>query len=821
MISIETCHNPIDVEGYELTFDNPDGVKVIQRLAVVLAPKTAQGGETVYWDSIAVHMNGTDHTLTLPFSFADGRIDVISGDGIGDGESFHVTPLVLTPQSGTNTIEATAIGHYTVRNSYDGEIVTVEGENLRVESLVVDIVAVQEGSGDPSPSNVRPISGWDEVNVAVTGKNLLDASILKDQVAWNSGEIKLAPNTQYTVSSNCDGNIVYLYVMGVGQTPNPQTTVYQGHSISVTSDANGILRYQQRVPNLSAGSVSDYWYQLELGSTATAYEPYQGTTYTTDLGRTVYGGTLDVVSGVLTVDRAMVTLDGTERWANNYATETLLNVTATLTDCVAVENSDTETRIIADKMKGVSASVALGVSTRASGNIAIVSNKRVFVTIARSIADNVSAFESWIASNPITICYELATPIEYQLTPQQVYLYSGVSNVWADSGDIVLLRTAEDFDASDDAYIYLTYSDVISYEGWMCGNRMKPTIASKALKQLMTVIDCGEDAVHAPSCPIDRECSEDDDCTLIFTATADAQDEGGYYVAPLGYTEPLNYAMLNITINGTVYENVPWNGDIADGMPMFGTTSEDFEDYPFTLAPTYPDNIAQYGLYVPEGGTYTVSVCYKEGSDCVTIFTAQGTTSEMYGMNVVPTGYFEKIEADVVNITLNGVTYYNIPKNNTLGEDPTAYSYGACELTFSNFPFIIGSLGGQYYVAMKEAGDVDISVCEPFYSECRWLYTGNVVTESYQGVYRADLNCGTALRQETLNITINGVVYENVPQNGVTIIGMNGYGATNLDFNEYPFMIVPETIDNITYYYLYVPEGGAYAVSICGDEIVE
>lgn len=44
-------------------------------------------------------------------------------------------------------------------------------------------------------------------------------------------------------------------------------------------------------------------FQLELGTTATSYEPYKGDTYTTVLGRTVYGGTLDVVSGVLTVDR--------------------------------------------------------------------------------------------------------------------------------------------------------------------------------------------------------------------------------------------------------------------------------------------------------------------------------------------------------------------------------------------------------------------------------------------------------------------------------------------------------------------------------------
>ena len=40
--------------------------------------------------------------------------------------------------------------------------------------------------------------------------------------------------------------------------------------------------------------------QIESGATATTYAPYNGHTITKDLGRTVYGGTLDVVSGVLT-----------------------------------------------------------------------------------------------------------------------------------------------------------------------------------------------------------------------------------------------------------------------------------------------------------------------------------------------------------------------------------------------------------------------------------------------------------------------------------------------------------------------------------------
>ena len=38
----------------------------------------------------------------------------------------------------------------------------------------VEITPTQEGEGDPSPENVRPIVGWDSVAVNVRGKNLFD-----------------------------------------------------------------------------------------------------------------------------------------------------------------------------------------------------------------------------------------------------------------------------------------------------------------------------------------------------------------------------------------------------------------------------------------------------------------------------------------------------------------------------------------------------------------------------------------------------------------------------------------------------------------------
>ena len=44
-----------------------------------------------------------------------------------------------------------------------------DGAAMPVRDLSVDIEPVQAGSGDPSPENVRPISGWTECKVTRTG----------------------------------------------------------------------------------------------------------------------------------------------------------------------------------------------------------------------------------------------------------------------------------------------------------------------------------------------------------------------------------------------------------------------------------------------------------------------------------------------------------------------------------------------------------------------------------------------------------------------------------------------------------------------------
>lgn len=205
-----------------------------------------------------------------------------------------------------------------------------DGQEMVMPSLKVAIEPQQEGSGDPSPTNVRSISGWDEVDVTVADD----------------------------------------------------------------------------VENPTVSNV-----------------------YTIDLDGTYYGGKLDVVNGVLTVDRVGVDL-GTMSWAKGGSESDIFFVCYP-EGIKQVNNPNTLIHAICSHYTPV---------TQASW----FKNKPCLFTISNTgsavIADETyndyTKEEFKTAMNGVQLVYELATPLTIQLTPTAVKSLLGSNNVWADTGDI-------------------------------------------------------------------------------------------------------------------------------------------------------------------------------------------------------------------------------------------------------------------------------------------------------------------------------------------------------------------------------------------------
>lgn len=205
----------------------------------------------------------------------------------------------------------------------------------------------QEGEGDPSPENVRPITGMDEVQVTRCGKNLLDVgeitgivwannrpSISKILNTFNNlpaGEYRFAADLRIdsvedTISST--GPLYYGIIVRNSQNTIDSTAIDRNYlGIGNVPSVGDILRVDKKVLikpeyagtydevylySVGSDDLTDrtsgtmYNFKLELGSTPTAYEPYQpGTTATLTLPETIYGGELDAVTGA-----------GVQEWAH-------------------------------------------------------------------------------------------------------------------------------------------------------------------------------------------------------------------------------------------------------------------------------------------------------------------------------------------------------------------------------------------------------------------------------------------------------------------------------------------------------------------------
>ena len=215
----------------------------------------------------------------------------------------------------------------------------------RITGLSVSVMAAQEGIGDPSPTNVRPVTGWDGANI-------------------------------------------------------------------VNNEA--------------------------------AYPVTWG-----DAG-TVYGGTLDVTNGTLTVEYAIINIDGSKTVSMTSAGHFFYSIGSMAIPPNARGEQSTgwcsHYRLVSNITSSEFSALD---NVTAYNNISMSgSNGRAFFNDSRFSTG--ADFKSYLvaqneAGTPVQYIYKLATPVIYQLIPAAVATFAGENNIWADCGDVTvtLLRPGE------------------------------------------------------------------------------------------------------------------------------------------------------------------------------------------------------------------------------------------------------------------------------------------------------------------------------------------------------------------------------------------
>lgn len=164
-----------------------------------------------------------------------------------------------------------------------------------LKSLIAKFLPVQ-AAGTPAPDNILPITGWTGLNVSHGGKNILNPEYKYKQtnnIKYYKDNGLLLPSGTYTVSCpiECSG----IYIKGFGDEQSIKT-VYNSDKATFT-----LAEQKSIYIDFYKTQISDEDCQLEVGNTATAYEPYNGTVYpvTWSSEGTVYGGFVDLITGEL------------------------------------------------------------------------------------------------------------------------------------------------------------------------------------------------------------------------------------------------------------------------------------------------------------------------------------------------------------------------------------------------------------------------------------------------------------------------------------------------------------------------------------------
>ena len=215
----------------------------------------------------------------------------------------------ITPIRKLLMMKAVAGGIPLIEYTATGNPLTFETNVAKpLTQTLVTMTPKQAGTGDPSPTNVRAISGASSVNVCQTGSNLYNSTLeqgglnsstgaeVSNDKRIRSGYVYLKAG-KYTVSVSSERTImtiIYIYGTDPSKTFKSSELVnsfqYVPHTFTLSGDRYiRLLLKDAPGSNISPSDVQNV--QIELGETSSPYAPYSGTTYPVTfpaLGKNLY-----------------------------------------------------------------------------------------------------------------------------------------------------------------------------------------------------------------------------------------------------------------------------------------------------------------------------------------------------------------------------------------------------------------------------------------------------------------------------------------------------------------------------------------------------
>ena len=358
-----------------------------------------------------------------------------------------------------------------------------------LQSAKVYFDPIQAGSGTPSPTNIRSISGRDNFTFKKIGKNLFNLNAPEstpDNTTFSNSNKRIfqpytycvgtgwsnyySPsqinsysigNNTLSVNSKSDYAIGFVFSVNAGEQYilSAETTdqaarvtvVFYKQDGSYISYGNiSILGVSFVIPDNAVKMIINFHnysiyanttvtftnIQLELGTAATTFQPYQEETINITLPDTFYGGYIDLVSGELV--QTMGYLDmGTINWVyrDNNERRQSWSIDNNIINAKAQIDNHTEINALSNRFATVTQSTTWYPNMLSSHNL-----NRLYITFEPSAYSTTAEVQAAISGAQLV--YELATPINYQLTSSQLTALIGQNSLFCQENEIIKIEVA-------------------------------------------------------------------------------------------------------------------------------------------------------------------------------------------------------------------------------------------------------------------------------------------------------------------------------------------------------------------------------------------
>ena len=309
----------------------------------------------------------------------------------------------------------------------------------KAENLVECEVQIVATGGGGTPTTPIAINGFTGANVSACGINCFDgqftsgyywggnvgdtiAKTAHGSRACSTNLIPVKPNTTYyfTGSSQSGGNYYWWFCDSNGKILG-SSEAWKGGGQTFTTP-NNCTRFAFTI------SANDTPTDLGINypSTNTTRYAYNGTTHTISFGQTVYGGSLDVLSGKLTITHGYITYNSSTGFIEHTSGRFYKAELPTGLD-------------FANRTESISNVATYLDQWNTYGGYFSFDSSGIYINKV-SASETLTDFNTRLSNTPFQVLYPLASATVMQLDSEEVNAIVGTNNVYSDTGNITDLE---------------------------------------------------------------------------------------------------------------------------------------------------------------------------------------------------------------------------------------------------------------------------------------------------------------------------------------------------------------------------------------------